>query len=203
MSGARITLPDPEAMSPEQRAVYDTVVSGPRGAVIGPLRAALHSPDLADRWQRLGEFLRYRTCLPKRLNELAILVTGRRWNAELEWVVHAEAAARAGLSPQVIAAIRDGDPPAFSDPEEAEVYAFARELQLSGRVSDPVYDAVRTRWKERGVVELTALIGYYTMVAMTLNTHRIPLPDGMVPELYPDGEPPVAVLSNIAAGPTT
>src|SRR5690606_25587473 len=116
-----------------------------------------------------------------------------------EWVVHAEAAARAGLSPQVIAAIRDGDPPAFSDPDEAEVYAFARELQLSGRVSDPVYDAVRTRWQERGVVELTALVGYYTMVAMTLNAHRIPLPDGMAPDLYPDGEPAAAALSTLPA----
>lgn len=198
MISARIPLPDPETMSPEQRAVYDTVVRGPRGAVIGPLRAALHSPELADRWQKLGEFLRYRTSLPPRLGELAILVTGRRWNAELEWVVHAAAAAKAGLSPRVIDAIRDGIAPDFSDPDEAEVYAFARELQLSGRVSDPVYDAVRTRWKERGVVELTALVGYYTMVAMTLNAHRIPLPDGMAPELYPDGEP-AAVLSAVPA----
>lgn len=194
---ARIPLPDPATMSPEQRAVYDTVVSGPRGAVIGPLRAALHSPELAERWQQLGAFLRYRTCLPPRLGELAILVTGRRWNAELEWVVHAAAARTAGLSPKVIDAIRDGRPPAFSDPDEADVYAFARELQLSGRVSDPVYDAIRTRWKERGVVELTALIGYYTMVAMTLNAHRIPLPDGMAAELYPHGEPVAAVLHDI------
>lgn len=200
MTEARIPLPDPATMSPDQRAVYDTVVSGPRGAVIGPLRAALHSPELADRWQKLGEFLRYRTCLPKRLNELAILVTARRWNAELEWVVHAEAALTAGLAPAVVDAIRDGRPPGFSDPDEAEVYAFVREIQLSGRVGDAAYQAVRERWSERGVVELTALVGYYTMVAMTLNAHRIPLPDGMAPALYPDGEPVVAVLSNIAAG---
>ena len=201
MAEARISLPDPDSMTAEQRAVYDTVVGGPRGAVIGPLRAALHSPELADRWQRLGEILRYRLTLPKRLGELAILVTARRWNAELEWVVHAEAALAAGLAPKVIEAIRAGDPPAFSDPDEAEVYAFARELQLSGRVGDPVYDAVRTRWGERGVVELTALTGYYTMVAMTLNAHRIPLPDGMAAALYPDGEPVVASLSGIPGVP--
>ena len=201
MAEARIPLPDPDSMTAEQRAVYDTVVGGPRGAVIGPLRAALHSPELADRWQRLGEILRYRLTLPKRLGELAILVTARRWNAELEWVVHAEAALAAGLAPKVIEAIRAGDPPAFSDPDEAEVYAFARELQLSGRVGDPVYDAVRTRWGERGVVELTALTGYYTMVAMTLNAHRIPLPDGMAAALYPDGEPVVASLSGIPGVP--
>ena len=95
MNGTRIAFPTPETMSPEQRRVYDTVVSGPRGVVVGPLRAALHSPELADCWQQLGAFLRYRTCLPPRLNELAILVTARRWNSELEWVVHAEAALKA------------------------------------------------------------------------------------------------------------
>ena len=201
MAEARIPLPDPDSMTAEQRAVYDTVVGGPRGAVIGPLRAALHSPELADRWQRLGEILRYRLTLPKRLGELAILVTARRWNAELEWVVHAEAALAAGVAPAIVEAILDGRPPRFSDPDEAEVYVFVRELQLSGRVGDPVYDAVRTRWGERGVVELTALTGYYTMVAMTLNAHRIPLPDGMAAALYPDGEPVVASLSGIPGVP--
>ena len=198
VSAARISLPDPEAMSPEQRAVFDAVVSGPRGAVIGPLRAAIHNPELADRWQKLGETLRYRLTLPKRLGELAILVTARRWNAELEWVVHAEAALKAGLAPAVVEAILAGRPPKFSDPDEADIYAFARDLQMSGRVGDPAYGAVRTRWGERGVVELTALVGYYTMVAMTLNAHRIPLPDGLEPAIYPDGEPAgAAALSDI------
>ncbi len=201
MTTARISLPDPASMTPEQRAVYDTVVSGPRGAVIGPLRAALHSPELADRWQRLGEILRFRLTIPKRLGELAILVTARRWNAELEWVVHAEAALKAGVAPAVVEAILDGRAPKFSDPDEAEVYVFVRELQLSGRVGDPAYDAVRTRWGERGVVELTALTGYYTMVAMTLNTHRIPLPDGLEAAIYPDGEPLVPSLSGIPGVP--
>ncbi|MEQ9331798.1 carboxymuconolactone decarboxylase family protein [Thalassobaculum sp.] len=201
MAEARIPLPDPDSMTPEQRAVYDTVVSGPRGAVIGPLRAALHSPELADRWQRLGEILRYRLTLPKRLGELAILVTARRWNAELEWVVHAEAALAAGLAPAVVEAILDGRPPRFSDPDEAEVYVFVRELQLSGRVGDPAYEAVRSRWGERGVVELTALTGYYTMVAMTLNAHRIPLPDGLAAAIHPDGEPLVPSLSGIPGVP--
>lgn len=197
MSAGRIPFPEPATMSPEQRRVYDAVVSGPRGALVGPLRAALHSPELADRWQQLGAFLRYHTCLPPRLNELAILVTARRWNAEIEWVVHATAALKAGLDPAVADDIRAGRPPRFSNPEDAEVYDFARELQQAGQVTDATYEAVRERWKERGVVELTALIGYYTMVAMTLNAHRIPLPDGMPAELHPDGAAPPATLSDI------
>src|SRR3546814_11832886 len=137
-------------MSPEQRAVYDAVLSGPRGAVIGPLRAALHSPELADRWQKLGAFIRYRTCLPARLGELAILVTGRRWNAELEWVVHAEAARKAGLSPEVVAAIRDGRPPAFEHRDEAEASPFARGPQQAGPGRAAGVAAPPARWGGRG-----------------------------------------------------
>lgn len=204
MSVARIALPSPDVMSDEQRAVFDAVVSGPRGALIGPLRAALHNPELADRWQRFGEIIRYRTSLPARIGELAILVTARRWNSELEWVVHAEAARKGGLKNAVIDAIHSGDMPKFDNEDEADVYAYARELQLTGQVSETVYTAVKQSWGERGVVELTAIIGYYTMVSMTLNAHRIPLPDGMEPSLYPEGavgpvslsEIPLAVTEN-------
>ncbi|MBB5695351.1 carboxymuconolactone decarboxylase family protein [Muricoccus pecuniae] len=180
---ARIPLPSPAEMSPEQRRVHDAVVSGPRGQMIGPLRAVIHSPDLAARWSALGEFLRYGTCLPRRLNELAIVVTGRRWSSQVEWWVHARAAAEAGIPQAAIDAIHRGAAPAFDEAEDALVYEFARELQLSGGVPRPVYDAVRERWGERGVVELTAVIGYYTMVSMTLNAHEIPLPDGVAPVL--------------------
>ena len=94
---ARIPLPTPETMTPEQRRVYDAVVSGPRGALRGPLLRALHRPELADKWQQLGELLRYRTSLPPRLSELAILVTARHCNCELEWHIHEEMALKAGL----------------------------------------------------------------------------------------------------------
>jgi len=182
---ARIPLPSPAEMSPEQRRVHDEVVAGPRGKMVGPLRAVIHSPELAERWSRLGEFLRYGTCLPKRLNELAIVVTGRRWSSQVEWFVHARVAAEAGIPQHAIDAIQRGEAPAFEDPEEALIYEFTRALQLDGQVPPATYDAVRVRWGERGVVELTAVIGYYTMVSMTLNVHEIPLPDGVAPVLTP------------------
>ena len=181
----RLYFPTPEEMSPEQRRVHDTVVSGPRGVMIGPLRAAIHSPELARRWSDLGEFLRFGTCLPKRVTELAILVTGRRWTSQVEWWVHARAAAEAGMPADAIEAIRRGESPALSDHDDAAVYEFARQLQHTGQVPLPAYQAVERRWGPRGVVELTAVIGYYTMVSMTLNAHEIPLPDGVAPPLQP------------------
>ncbi|MDJ0389564.1 carboxymuconolactone decarboxylase family protein [Roseomonas sp. E05] len=181
----RIALPEREEMSPAQRRVHDAVLAGPRGAVIGPLRAVIHSPDLAERWSRLGEFLRFDTVLPKRLNELAIIVTGRRWTSQIEWWVHARAAAEAGLPQAAIEAIRLGEPPPLEEAEDAEIYEFTRQLQQTGQVPLPAYRAVERRWGERGVVELTAVIGYYTMVSMTLNAHEIPLPEGVEPPLRP------------------
>jgi 4-carboxymuconolactone decarboxylase len=182
---ARIPLPSPDEMTPEQRRVHDTIVAGPRGTVIGPLRAVIHNPALAERWSALGEILRFGTSLPKRLNELAIIVTGRRWTSQIEWWVHARAGAAAGLPEAAIEAIRIGEPPEFDEPDDALVYEFARQLQLTGNVSLETYRAVEGRWGAAGVVELTAVVGYYTMVSMTLNAHEIPLPEGIAAPLSP------------------
>jgi 4-carboxymuconolactone decarboxylase len=191
---SRIALPTPEQMTPAQRDVYDAVVSGPRGQMVGPLRAVIHSPDLAERWSALGEFLRYATCLPPKLNELAIIATGRRWNSQIEFHVHAEAARAAGLDPALIEAIRLGKAPTFALRDEYEVYEFARHLHESGTAPDADYHAIEQRWGAKGVVELTAVIGYYTMVSMTLNVHEIPLADGVEPPLAPVSGPGLTVL---------
>jgi 4-carboxymuconolactone decarboxylase len=182
---ARLHFPAYDEMTREQREVHDEIVSGVRGRLVGPLRAVIHSPDLARRWSRLGEYLRFSTCLPKKLNELAIIVTGRRWNSQIEFLIHAEAAKAAGLDPTCIGAIRRGEAPTFTDEAEAEVYEFARSLQQNGNVDPSLHAAVTTRWGERGVVELTGVIGYYTMVSMTLNAHEIPLPADAEPPLVP------------------
>lgn len=179
----RLHLPAVDEMTPDQRKVYDEVVSGPRGRLVGPLRAVIHSPELATRWSRLGEFLRYSTLLPARLNELAIIVVGRHWNSQLEFHIHAEAAKVAGLGADCIEAIRLGEAPVLAEGEEREIYDYARLLVQTGTVPDDVHAAIVARWGERGAVELTGVIGYYTMVSMTLNAHGIPLPDGAAPPL--------------------
>lgn len=183
-SVGRISFPAPETMNEAQRTVYDQIVSGPRKTLVGPLRAALHNPVLADRWQRLGQVLRFETSLPTHLNELAILVTARRWNSDLEWAIHAGDADRAGLDPAIAEAIRTCSLPDFgTDTVAREIYDFAAELVQRGDVSEAAYAAIVARWGEVGAVELTAVIGYYSMVAMTLNVHRVPLPEGYSADL--------------------
>jgi 4-carboxymuconolactone decarboxylase len=170
-------------MTPAQQKVYDAVVSGPRGVVVGPLRAALHRPELAEKWSALGELLRYGTSLPPRLSELAILVTARHWTSQLEWQQHAPAALKGGLAPSIVEAIRTGERPAFTQADEEAVFDFSFELQKSKSVSEKTYQRTHEAIGTAGIVELTALIGYYTMVAMTLIAHEIPLPEGAKPEL--------------------
>lgn len=178
-------------MTPEQQKVFEQVVSGPRGRLVGPLRAALHNPALADRWQKFGQVLRYETSLPRHLSELAIIVVARHWSSLLEWAVHAVEAREAGLEDSVIEAVQRRQPPAFVPGAEAEIYEFSRQLLASGQVDQEGYDAVRNRWGVVGVVELTALVGYYSMVAMTLNAHAIPLPDGENSDFEPSGVEPL------------
>lgn len=197
--GVRITLPGIDQLSPEQRRVFDDMVRGPRGVVIGPIRAVIHSPELADRWQKLGEYVRYRTVFPEKLSELAILTTARRWNSNVEWTIHRRIAEGAGLDSAIIDALRDGRVPDFGEEEMSEIYAFTREMQMSGTVSDDVYLPVKARWGEQGVVELTAIVGYYTMVAMMLNTHHVPLPDGLEPGFGAETASPDRDLSPIPA----
>src|SRR5678810_397454 len=115
----RITLPSPDQMNPDQRRVYDKVVSGRRGKVQGPLRAALHNADLAERWQALGELLRYNTTLPPRLSELAILVTGRACQSPFEWYAHRLEAEKIGIEPHVIEAILAEQMPGGLSDEDA------------------------------------------------------------------------------------
>lgn len=171
---------DPAQLDAEQRKVYDAIASGPRGGVRGPFLALLHVPELANRVQHLGELLRYGTCFGRRLSELAILVTARGLRCHYEWFAHAKIAAEAGLPADVIEAIRTGKEPALTDPAERAVYQFAHELATTQRVSDAAYEALTRSFGTRGAVELTALVGYYTMIGMTLNAHEL-LPPGQLP----------------------
>jgi len=176
---------DPDALTPEQRAVHDAILSGPRGKVEGPLRVWLLSPGLADRAQALGAFCRYGTTLPPRLSELAILTTGAFWKSGFEWAVHAPIAARAGLSDEVIEAIRQGRTPAFDLADEAAVHAFARELHADHAVSDATYARAVGELGVQGVVDLVGILGYYTLISMTINAFQVPLPDGAADPFAP------------------
>lgn len=195
---ARISFPEPDTMNAAQRAVYEDIVSGPRARLVGPLRAALHNPQLADRWQKMGALLRFGTSIAPRHSELAILVTARRWNSQLEWFIHAAAAQDAGLPQDVIDAVQAGVAPVFDDATDGAVYEYARQLLQHGAVDEPAYQRVLETFGEAGTVELTAIVGYYSMVAMTLNAHQIPLPEECAaPPLHPVAGNPPAVLTTL------
>lgn len=171
-------LPAPETLTPRQREVHDQITSGARGRVEGPLCVWLHSPELADRAQALGAFCRYETRLPPRLSELAILVTGSVWRAGFEWAIHAPIAERAGVSPEVIEAIRTGERPEFSAEDEAAVHGFALALHRERRVDEATYARVIAAIGPEGAVELVGILGYYTLISMTINAFAVPLPQG-------------------------
>ncbi len=174
-----------EEMSPAQREVAEAILSGPRGGLGGPFQAWLRSPVLADRLQKVGEYLRFSSAVPARLNELAILITARAWDAQYEWFAHHRLAMAAGLDPAVAAEIAEGRRPSGLRPDEAVVYDFCTELRGARRVSDATLAAARALLGDQGVIDLIAVSGYYDIVSMTLNVAEVPLPGDRAPPLKP------------------
>ncbi len=175
----------PEEMTSRQREVAAAISGGPRGGLRGPFQAWLRSPEVADRFQKVGEYVRFNSTIPPALNELAILVTAREWTAQYEWYAHHALAMKAGLPPAIADAIARGERPEGMDADQRAVYDFATELHRERSVSDAAYAAVMERFGEGGVVDLIAACGYYVAVAMTLNVSRVPLPEGVAPPLAP------------------
>ena len=171
MSQRRVRLPPipSEQLTPDQEAAVQEMVAGRRGAVIGPFIATLRSPELTRRLQRLGEYLRYDAALPEKLREMTILLTAREWTQGFEWEVHAPLALAAGLSAETIAAIADARLPPTMDRGESLVYDVFTELHRDRAVTDNTYEAAVAELGEQGVVDLIAMIGYYTTLAMILN----------------------------------
>ena len=165
-------------LSAAQRAAAAELVAGPRGAVVGPFIAALRSPELMTRLQRLGEYLRYRNALGLRLTELAILVTARAWSQPFEWAMHVGEAEARGISSATIEAIGHNRRPARMAADEAIVYDYLLELDATQAVSDATYARAVAAFGEAGVVDLTAVVGYYATLAMILNVARTPVPPG-------------------------
>ena len=161
------------------------IVSGPHGRVVGPYHAWLQSPELARRARNLSEFIRFKSSLPKRLSELAILVAGRHWKAEFEFHAHSALGKQAGLDDAVIAALARDQPPPFKNSDEQVVYELSTEILSTRRVSDATFSRAQGVLGLPGVVELVATLGYYSMVCLTLNAFELGLPPG-VPSPFAD-----------------
>lgn len=169
----RVALPDAGELTAEQRHVYDSIGALRRGHVPVHYHAALCNPELADKWQQIGELLRYRTSLPLRLSELAILVTARDQRCNYQWTAHEPIAAKAGLAPDIASAIKAGQRPAFTASDEAAVYDYCKMLLQTKFVDDDTYALAMAAVGSRGLIELTAPLGYYVMVAMSINAHEL------------------------------
>lgn len=176
-------LPDlpAEAMTPEQRRVHDAIMAGPRGSVQGPFLAWMRNPELADSAQRLGEYFRFRTSLPRDLAELAICLTAVHYKAEFEWWAHVRMAHDAGVPEHVTEAIRAGREPAHESGKARAVWRTTRALNERHRLSDAEFAEAREVLGEQGLVDVIGLCGYYALVSLTLNAFEVPVPDGSRP----------------------
>jgi len=172
-----------EGMTPEQKRMTDNILNSERKSMGGPFNALLRSPEMGDLAQQLGAYVRFRSSLPRHLNEMAIIMTARVWTAQYEWYVHKQAALDAGLNPAIAAAIAENKRPASMKPDEQVLYEFTKELLDTKHVSDATFQNAVKAFGEKGVVDLIALTGYYGMVSALLNVDRYPLPAGAKPEL--------------------
>lgn len=165
-----------DEMNPRQKEMAEYILK-----TRGSLRAfemLLRSPELGDRMQRVGEYIRYKNSIPQVLIEIAILLVAKKLNSKFEWYEHQRISAQLGLDPKIADAICRGERPALTD-DEAIVYDFSREVLETLHASDEVYNRVVERFGEIGVVDLSGTLGYYYALAILLNIGRYQLPPGV------------------------
>jgi 4-carboxymuconolactone decarboxylase len=192
----RFAILQPDQMNAEQRQLYETIVAGPRSQNYGgeaaqrvlrggPFNAWMRSPALGMKMQAVGEQVRFKTSIPRKLNELAILITAREWTSQYEWYAHHTLAMKAGLDPAIAEAVAAGKRPANMKEDEAAVYDFCIQLHRAKKVDDANFKRVKALFGEQGVIDLIGVSGYYSLVSMTLNVAEVPVPGGNPPPLKP------------------
>lgn len=177
----RLAPLDLDDLTSEQKRVADAIRSGPRGGLRGPFEAWLRSPGLADPAQKLGAHCRFGSSLPSDLTELAILMTGKRWEAQFEFWAHARIARQAGLPEAAIEAIRTGAEPILDREDLRLAYDIITEYFRTNRLTEPTYRRAINVFGERGLVDLIGIVGYYGLVSMTLNIFEVSVPEGEAP----------------------
>ena len=193
----RFPIPKAEQLTPEQAKYVQELIAGPRGGgdsgpdavnrmlQRGPFNAWMRSPVLGGRLQKVGEYIRFDTSLPLRLNEFAILITARHWTSQYEWYAHLPFALEAGLDPKVAAELAENRQPSGMKDDEAAVYDFCTQLHRTKNVTDAAFNRAVQLFGEKGVMDLIGVSAYYTAVSMTLNVANVPLPRGELLPLKP------------------
>lgn len=183
----RLSTLDISTLSPRQKELYDRI-GGKRGHVRGPFLIWLRSPELCDKVEALGAFLRWDSVLPERVSELSILVTARFFDAQYSWAAHAEKAIKAGMSEESVDQLARNETPNFAHHDEKVFYDFAMELLGTHFVSDATYAAAKETFGEQGLVDIIGAMGNFSMLAMCLNAFQV--------ELRPDQKAPFADIRN-------
>ena len=178
----RMPMLEPAAMNEAQRKAAQALAAGPRGGVKGPFIALLRSPELMDRLQKVGEYLRFRSSLEPRISEFLMLIVSRQWTQQFEWAVHLPLALKAGVAPQAIDSLAEGRRPEGMAKDEALAYDFCDELARTKGVSDTTYRGAVECFGERGVIDMLGVLGYFTTVSMVLNVAHTPAGPGSVVE---------------------
>ena len=183
MAQERLGVIEPDKMTEAQKKAAAEFAEGRGYAVRGPFAALIRSPEVMLRAKAMGDYIRFKSTIPPKLNELAILVTARQWGQSYEWHAHAPLAIKAGLNPEIAKAVAEGRRPTGLDADEELVIDFSTELHHNKSVSDATYARAVARFGEQGVVDLTAVNGYYSFIAMILNVARTQLPAGAQPQV--------------------
>jgi 4-carboxymuconolactone decarboxylase len=181
MPQPRVAVLTEDKLAPAQRALLDSIRSGPRGGsttIRGPFAVFLHAPAFGELAQQLGGHCRYNTTVPPRLSEFAILVTAKLWRAQYEWFAHVPQAERAGVKTQTIRDLHQGRVPKSAPKDERAIYDFVQELYKTRRVSDKNFKRVVAVLGEAATVEFVGILGYYVLISMILNVFRMSPPEG-------------------------
>ena len=177
----RVSILAEDKLTPAQRALLDSIRSGPRGGsttIRGPFAVFLHAPAFGELAQQLGGHCRFKTAVPPRLSEFAILATAKLWRAQYEWFAHVPQAERAGVKAETIRDLHKGRVPKSAPKDERAIYDFVQELYKTRRVSDKTYTRVRDLLGEAATVEFVGILGYYVLISMILNVFRMSPPEG-------------------------
>jgi 4-carboxymuconolactone decarboxylase len=187
MAQTRLPTIPPAEYSDAQKKAAEEFVAARKVPVFGPFEPLMYSPEVMSQARAMGDYLRYKSGIGNTLSELVILVTAREWTQDYEWYVHAPIAAKAGIKPEIIAAIRDGRRPVGMSDDEEMVYDVSVELHRTKRVSDAAYARVEKRFGRPAVVDLIGINAYYTLLAMQLNAARYEMPkDGVRLPRFPE-----------------
>lgn len=165
-----------EKMTEAQKKAAAEFVAGRGTPVVGPFVPLLRSPEVMLRAKGMGDYLRFKSVLPPRLSEFAILVTAREWTQGYEWGIHSPIAVKAGLNPEIVKAVAAGTRPVAMAEDEAIVYDFCTELHHNKSVSDAIYAKALAKLGEQGIIDLVGINGYYTFLSMVMNVARTPAP---------------------------